>query len=504
MSHQFTYLFRVGRGVSLIAMPEARVFLSYARDDAQWSVDLAGALEREKVRTFLRERDISPGMVEFRKLEEAIDAADAAVLVIGAATLTDPRAGDEYAALFQESALRGLRLIPVLHGARSIRLRPLMGTRLWADFRELGRGEYDSKVAALASVIREAPAVLPQPTGVRRPPVEVLDAVRATTARPDQPPPSAAFVVTYARPDASYGERLVNWLTRSGLPAWSIADLEWGSRYIHEIRERLRRALAVIVVMSPDAEESENVEREILEAHRHRREFLAVLLRGEVNFLLASSRCFDARGGALPGEPELRRLHRIWQAYLTGRPVAAPRRTPPRPRVPVVPGPPGTPLRRLRALLREDDFAHADVWTTALVLASAGRTEVGWLDRADAAALPLSRLDGIDRVWAEQTGGVHGFRQQLDIYRLANEYGNDFIELAEAYGWRPGGDSPDRRAATPTYEEFVTAGQAWAGFFPTLRNPQVETYPGWYGRWQSTVIGVHLRLRDWKKEERRC
>jgi len=36
-----------------------------------------------------------------------------------------------------------------------------------------------------------------------------------------------------------------------------------------------------------------------------------------------------------------------------------------------------------------------------------------------------------------------------------------------------------------------------AGFFPTLRNPQIESYPSWYDRWQGTALEVHLRLREW-------
>src|SRR5262249_58200240 len=108
-----------------------------------------------------------------------------------------------------------------------------------------GTVEHAAKLAALAAFIGGVgPLPEPRTAGGRVVPVEVLEVVRPAPPRPDSPPPPPEFVVTYARPDAEYGTRLVDWLTRSGLPAWSIADLTWGSRWVHEIRQRLRQGLA--------------------------------------------------------------------------------------------------------------------------------------------------------------------------------------------------------------------------------------------------------------------
>jgi hypothetical protein len=351
--------------------------------------------------------------------------------------VADPKLYDEYAALLHEATERDLRLIPVLHGSASIRVPPLAGTRLWADFRDLSSVEYDAKVAALAAVIRGGgPLAEPRTVDGRVVPVEVLEAVRPAQSRLASPPPRPEFVVTYAKPDAEYGTRLVDWLTRSGLPAWSIADLTWGSRWVHEIRQRLRHALAVVVVMSPAAEDSEDVEREILEGQWYGREFFPVLLRGDRNFLLASSWHFDARGGVLPGDAELRRLRRIHQAHLSGRPVAPPEPAMLPVRAPVARIPDGIPLRRLRAFLKEGELAHADLLTTSLVLAAARRLDAGWMVQKDARELPASLLSGIDAAWSEQTGGWQGFQQQIDLYRLERDQGSDFLDLAAAYGWK--------------------------------------------------------------------
>jgi hypothetical protein len=258
--------------------------------------------------------------------------------------------------------------------------------------------------------------------------------------------------------------------------------------------------------MSPAAEDSEDVEREILEGQWHGREFFPVLLRGDRSFLLASSWYFDARGGVLPGDAELRRLRRIHQAYLSGHPVAPPGATTLPIRAPIARIPEGIPLRRLRGFLKEREFAHADLLTTSLVLAAARRLDTGWMDRRDPRVLPASLLAGIDAAWSEQTDGQQGFQQQLDLYRLSGQGGTDFLDLAEAYGWKTAtsaGPTFGERHATRKYHEFVGRSPIPAGFFPTLRNQQIEVYPGWYDRWRSTVVAVHLRLRDWEKEKDR-
>jgi hypothetical protein len=124
----------------------------------------------------------------------------------------------------------------------------------------------------------------------------------------------------------------------------------------------------------------------------------------------------------------------------------------------------------------------------------------------DARELPASLLSGIDAAWSEQTGGQQGFQQQMDLYRLERDQGSDFLDLAAAYGWKTTasiGPRYSERDATPKYHEFVDRSPFPAGFFPTLRNQQLEAYPAWYDRWRRTVISVHLRLRDWERGKSR-
>jgi hypothetical protein len=113
--------------------------------------------------------------------------------------------------------------------------------------------------------------------------------------------------------------------------------------------------------------------------------------------------------------------------------------------------------------------------------------------------VPLSLLASVDEAWSARTGGRHGFQHQLDLYQVTSGRGSEFLDLATAYGWRVSSDPGPRygeRGALPKYHEFIDRTTIPAGFFPTLRNPQVEAYGHWYDRWRSTVLAVHLRLRD--------
>jgi hypothetical protein len=211
-------------------------------------------------------------------------------------------------------------------------------------------------------------------------------------------------------------------------------------------------------------------------------------------YFLASSWYFDARDGAFPGEVERRRFERLHQGRLPGRTESV-----------VVPsaGVAAPPARgRLRQLLREGEFEHADLLTTFMLLEAARRLDVGWLRPADASELPGPLLDEVDAAWATTTRGRHGLHRQAWLYRVRSAHGTDFPQLAAAYGWRGQRSSArpsfGESAAIPRYAEFVAREHVPDGFFPTLRNPQIERTTAWYDRWRKTVAAVHLRYQSWE------
>jgi hypothetical protein len=462
------------------------VFISYADDDAAWAGALADRLRANGVHVFFDRCSLRPGDVVVHELESAIRGSRHGIQVVGPLTMTEPWARQEYAALVQVSADRGLRLIPVLCGDADIPL--FAATRVWVDFRKLSGAAFDAKAAELARVLRGE-----EQTGTGPAAKESLDLARPERQPPPDEPAPATCVVCYARADADYGERLVAQLAGSGLPVWSLGHLIWGDNYIWTIRQRLRHALAVVVLMSPAAEESEDVTREILEGQRHSREFFPILLRGQRNYLLASSWYFDATKGDLLGPDELRRLRRLHDSRSSDRSPGRPpvlSRPSARRLVPAVRTPSDTSLSRLKSLLAEDETEHADLLTTNILLAAVDRLESGWLRRADGKRLPESLLTGIDSLWARFSGGTYGFRAQARHARVGGGRHADFMALSLSYGWRP---SP--YGTVPTYQHF-TGGAGNHGFFPTLRNPQSEQYLDWYDQWTETVLAVHLRLRE--------
>lgn len=325
--------------------------------------------------------------------------------------------------------------------------------------------------------------------------------------------------MSYTRADAPYATALRDHLTGHDLPVWMDTELGWGATFPREIAERIRQSTALIVIMSHDAQGSSWVEREILEGQRHGKPFLPVLREGERLFLLASSNYFDARDGSLPGPPELRQMQDLLVSTTprAAAPLRAPQPRKPRPQTSEQPSslpsnfpwgprrperlaahrdvPPPSALHRLVSSLDSGRLEHADILTTSLVLDAVDRLENGWLRRSDGARLPSAVLTEIDRAWAATTSGRHGFRAQA-ARRPGNPAGprasRAFAELTLTLGWRA-----SRRDVVPRYPDFARGQEYPSGFFPTLRNPQLEQGQSWHDQWRETVLAVHSRLWRW-------
>ncbi|MDQ1292325.1 MAG: hypothetical protein QG608_203 [Actinomycetota bacterium] len=492
------------------------MFLSHSQSDQAWASWLADRLEDGGLNVFAAGRDAEPGDVLVQQIEAMLGQAATGLLLIGVGERLTPAQCDEYAALLLGAQHRGLRLIPVLHGQASIDVNQLAAGTVPIDLRSLDVDALGARVRQLATVIRTGQG----PTGGLQ---ETLDVVRALDDNAPASPPEPNFVVTYARSGASleYGRELTKHLSACGLPAWSIADLVWGDRWIQEIRDRIKVALGLLVVMSPQAEQADSIAREILEGQRHGKPIFPVLVEGQPLFLLASSWFYDARDGRLPGSDELEHLRTI-RDRLTGERArtATPNQIrgispttsswvgpgnlagvePPQPQparqhsgFPVTDRP-----RQVAELLGDGELELADLMTTSVLLAACGRSDQGWLRGGDGSRLERGMLTDLDRLWTQATHGRHGLSRQQALFRQIGADGRDFPAAAHAVGWRI--DRPRTAAGpispVPRYPELV-APPVPDGFFPTLRNPQLEDRPGWYDRWRHTVVTVHTRYREW-------
>ncbi|MEV8631801.1 TIR domain-containing protein [Streptosporangium sp. NPDC051023] len=319
-----------------------------------------------------------------------------------------------------------------------------------------------------------------------------------TTKADEDAEPS--FFISYSRDDAAYVNRLAEHLRSQGLPVWLDVHAKWGSNPIREAHRRISQALGVIVIMSPSAERSDRMIGEVLQAQEHDRRIFPILLRGKVPYFLGATQPFDARDGGMPDESYIRVLRNIHDATaVTGTqgPVSAQPPPAPPPPLPVslISGTAST--RNLVSFLKDGDLEHADIWTTTLLLEAAGRIRNGWMRQVDGGRLPYELLSEVDTLWSRASDGTQGFGAQLSRHAgpaagTPAGYAGDFFALAEALGWR------ESRQATPRYGEFVPSGPLPTGFFPTLRNPQLEHYRGWHDHWRQTVMAVHLQLRKWR------
>ncbi|MGI9597683.1 MAG: toll/interleukin-1 receptor domain-containing protein [Acidimicrobiales bacterium] len=111
--------------------------------------------------------------------------------------------------------------------------------------------------------------------------------------------PSRVFV-SYSRQDLSYVDALARMLESEGFDVWSDRDSFGGDDWQTAVDEALVSSGSVVVVMTPEAEESAAVRRELDLAMRLRKPIFPLLLRGDGFLSLAAIRFDDVRDGALP------------------------------------------------------------------------------------------------------------------------------------------------------------------------------------------------------------
>jgi hypothetical protein len=108
--------------------------------------------------------------------------------------------------------------------------------------------------------------------------------------------------VSYSRADSKYVEKLVQSLTSRGLRVWMDTEINLGDRWISEITRQIRECAAFVPVMSPSAEASQWVQREVQYAEGLAKPFVPVLLEGQPFLQLINLQYETIVGGRLPGE----------------------------------------------------------------------------------------------------------------------------------------------------------------------------------------------------------
>lgn len=113
---------------------------------------------------------------------------------------------------------------------------------------------------------------------------------------------SSHVFISYSREDLRYVQALIEHLTTAGIQVWLDKKIATGTRWDTVIKEQIDSAVAVIVIMSPAADESGWVTNEIHHAIEIRKPILPLLLDGKPFFTLTRIHHEDVKGGRMPGE----------------------------------------------------------------------------------------------------------------------------------------------------------------------------------------------------------
>jgi len=106
--------------------------------------------------------------------------------------------------------------------------------------------------------------------------------------------------ISYSHTDSDYVRRLASELEARSYVPWFDEHIETGDRWFKRIADAIKDSSAVVVVMTPEAEQSEWVEKEILVAQKHNKPIYPLLLNGREFDLLISVKYTAVRGNALP------------------------------------------------------------------------------------------------------------------------------------------------------------------------------------------------------------
>lgn len=104
--------------------------------------------------------------------------------------------------------------------------------------------------------------------------------------------------ISYSKQDVNFARYLRALLEKEGFPVWmDEARLSSGARWWKDIEKNIDTCAALVVVMSPNAYESDWVEREILRAEQRKKPICPVLLAGDAWSRLANLQYEDMREG---------------------------------------------------------------------------------------------------------------------------------------------------------------------------------------------------------------
>jgi len=123
--------------------------------------------------------------------------------------------------------------------------------------------------------------------------------------------------ISYSRKNQQYARKLAEDIRKHGFDVWIDDHIDYGDRWWRTIVKAIEDSAAFVIIMSPDAEESEWVERELLLAQRSQKPIFPLLLEGREFALLITTQFANVSDGSLPKEDFYTRLGRVTKPAAT-------------------------------------------------------------------------------------------------------------------------------------------------------------------------------------------
>src|SRR3954463_16804125 len=114
--------------------------------------------------------------------------------------------------------------------------------------------------------------------------------------------------VSYVREDAAYVGRLVKYLEDAGFAVWTDHGVRPEARYDPALEAPIRASAAMLLVMTPESQNSPLVRGEIICAHAQDRPIVPLLLAGKAYVSQEGSLGADVSDGSMPGDDLLVKL----------------------------------------------------------------------------------------------------------------------------------------------------------------------------------------------------
>ena len=106
--------------------------------------------------------------------------------------------------------------------------------------------------------------------------------------------------ISYAHANQSYARKLADFLLASGFDVWIDDRIDFGTNWVREIFKAIDASAALIVIMTPEAEASDWVQKEYLHADARKKPMFPLLLDGEVFPYFRSVQYYDVQGEKMP------------------------------------------------------------------------------------------------------------------------------------------------------------------------------------------------------------